>query len=377
MQGSQLSLILRCLTLIRSGVYDDSCMHSTKIFEQKVSFADGEAELPSCDWRFSTNVSAHYTDVHRLPIDKIKVIAAMGDSITAALFARSTLLLPLKEYPLVSFAAGSARDVFSIGSMMKTFSDEVILHGAEDGDNGKALNVATSGGKARDLPLQAITLVANIRSRGDIDFRNDWKMVTIMIGNNDICQICEEEGSHESVIDKMIFDVQKTLDYLQNTMDRTVVNLLPSLDFRLSFDVSRHFLCNLFYRQICPCVSHVLSTATTLRIQQQYHDKLRQLVRSGRYSRNCQFAVILQPFSGSATLERTPETGKIDKKYLAPDCFHPSYLAHEVMAKMMWNNLVTPVGKKSVDGSDIQNGIKCPKFNVPYLPTAENSHLWN
>ncbi len=37
--------------------------------------------------------------------------------------------------------------------------------------------------------VQAQTLVAKMRASGDVDFENDWKIVTMLVGNNDVCSI--------------------------------------------------------------------------------------------------------------------------------------------------------------------------------------------
>ena len=40
------------------------------------------------------------------------------------------------------------------------------------------------------MPGQAERFVEAVANRTDIDFLNDWKMVTIWIGGNNICAAC-------------------------------------------------------------------------------------------------------------------------------------------------------------------------------------------
>jgi phospholipase B1, membrane-associated len=59
-----------------------------------------------------------------------------------------------------------------------------------------------------------------------IDFRNDWKMITIFFGANDICSLeCfnKTAGSAAGYMNSLM----KALDYLQDAMPRTFINLIP------------------------------------------------------------------------------------------------------------------------------------------------------
>ena len=57
------------------------------------------------------------------------------------------------------------------------------------------LNVAEPGATNRGMAGQAETLIAKLRddnsTEGDVDFDNDWKVITMFIGGNDLCRICE------------------------------------------------------------------------------------------------------------------------------------------------------------------------------------------
>ena len=43
------------------------------------------------------------------------------------------------------------------------------------------------------MPGQARDLVAKMKASRDVDMDHDWKLVTILIGGNDLCQYCENE----------------------------------------------------------------------------------------------------------------------------------------------------------------------------------------
>ena len=47
------------------------------------------------------------------------------------------------------------------------------------------------------MPGQAENLVEKMQDpnavEGDVDFQNDWKVVTLFIGGNDLCRTCQNE----------------------------------------------------------------------------------------------------------------------------------------------------------------------------------------
>ena len=49
------------------------------------------------------------------------------------------------------------------------------------------------------------------------------------------------------------------------------------------------------------------------------------------------------------------------------DCFHPSLIAHQNMAKALWNNMITPAAQKR-DYFDFTEPFVCPT-NVTLLCT--------
>jgi GDSL-like Lipase/Acylhydrolase len=69
---------------------------------------------------------------------------------------------------------------------------------------------------------QAKALVQRIKNDKRVNFKYDWKMVTISIGGNDICSfICLMEEP-ESLPEKHRVALTKTLRYLKNNLPRLV-----------------------------------------------------------------------------------------------------------------------------------------------------------
>ena len=58
------------------------------------------------------------------------------------------------------------------------------------------LNVAQPGGTHRSMAGQATDIITKMKDAnwtdGDVDYDNDWKMLTLFIGGNDLCRVCED-----------------------------------------------------------------------------------------------------------------------------------------------------------------------------------------
>jgi phospholipase B1 len=221
------------------------------------------------------------------------------------------------------------------------------------------LNVAESGAHASDLLEQAQELVRRIRESDEIDFENDWKLVTIYIGLNDLCTTCIESTDGEP--DVWIQSVKDGLDYLQDNLPRTFINLVQLLDIgdviRALADPVLGPVCSSFYRFTCPCVTEFDS------ITQQYQENLRSLVSSGRYDQSDGFTVVLQPFQ--STFEIGGASG-LNLSFFVADCFHYSPSGNRELAIALWNNMFERVGEKT-STLTIPQEISCPTDEQPFL----------
>lgn len=47
--------------------------------------------------------------------------------------------------------------------------------------------------RCRDIPGQAVALVERMKCDKNINFEEDWKMITLFIGGNDLCDYCDDK----------------------------------------------------------------------------------------------------------------------------------------------------------------------------------------
>lgn len=95
-------------------------------------------------------------------------------------------------------------------------------------DKGDGLNVAVSGDQAQDMAAQAQRLVERLKADTSINYEKDWKLATLFIGGNDICDYCKDKQANEPV--KYIKDISAAIDILYKNVPRMFVNLVTVLN---------------------------------------------------------------------------------------------------------------------------------------------------
>ncbi|CAF1145490.1 unnamed protein product [Didymodactylos carnosus] len=182
------------------------------------------------------------TSVHQLRPSDVKVIGALGDSLTAALGAHAiTIAGLLVENRGLSWSIGGDHNfnkVMSLPNIVKQYTPNLkgystkfsisFLNGQNSSNNG--LNVAKSGGRSYHMLNQAQMLIDRIKADKTYDFNNDWKVVTFFVGGNDLCDFCVDTNMHTP--EEFTGYVRDALDLLHASLPRTFVNLVLVLDIR-------------------------------------------------------------------------------------------------------------------------------------------------
>ncbi|XP_027130870.1 phospholipase B1, membrane-associated-like [Larimichthys crocea] len=172
------------------------------------------------------------TSVHKLRPGDIKVVAAVGDSLTAGngVGAKAdNLLLVMSEYRGLSWSIGGDENITTVTTLpniLKEFNPSVTGFSTGIGNQNTAgafLNQAVAGAKSGDMVQQVRVLVDKMKTDSRIDFHNDWKVITMFIGGNDICDFCTDSifFSPRNVVDR----IRQALDILHSEVPRAIVNL--------------------------------------------------------------------------------------------------------------------------------------------------------
>lgn len=133
---------------------------------------------------------------------------------------------------------GTWRDFLTLPNILKEFNPNLTGYSTGTGEFLSAhsqLNVAFPVAADADALRQAKILVKRIRMNKNIDFFRDWKMITFFFGANDICSAqCydKDKASASSHVKK----IEQALDYLEQNLPRTFVNLIPVLGKFINID---------------------------------------------------------------------------------------------------------------------------------------------
>ena len=273
------------------------------------------------------------TSVHQLRPNDIQVVSAIGDSLTAALGARAkTILGMLIENRGHSWSEGgyqSLEKAVTMPNFLKKFNPNLRGYSTKSDlaifdEDGVGLNVAVSGQEANHMTAQARKLIDRLKHSREFDFNNDWKMVTLFIGGNDLCDSCNNIPLHEPTA--YVNYLQEALDLLHKELPRTFVNLVQVLNVTEVKYLNRGRVCSFLHKKVCPCAAYPASKQAEDILDSYirgYHTLTQSLVDSGRYETRDDFTVVIQPFFKDFTLPRLKDDS-IDFSYMAPDCFHLS-----------------------------------------------------
>ncbi|XP_072301570.1 phospholipase B1, membrane-associated-like isoform X2 [Eucyclogobius newberryi] len=341
-------------------------------------------EMPCVDFSPSSSVP---NSVHELRPGDIKVVAAMGDSLTAGNGVGSNANnLPdvLTQYRGLSWSIGGDENLTSVTTLpniLKHFNPGLkgFSQGTGRQDSAQAsLNQAVAGATSVSLLKQVQTLVKRMKNDSRINFTEDWKVITVFIGGNDLCDFCKNSLLYSA--ETYIKNVRETLDYLHKEVPRSLVNLVEPLHIvplrEMHLDTSLKcptWLVNI----LCPCVILPKGNSATVNqlqtLNRNYQTALHELVESGRYDTRSDFTVVVQPFFREIVIPRLSD-GRPDRSYFSPDCFHLSQKAQTLMARALWNNMLEPLGNKTTKQDfTIDIELKCPTKTLPYIRTYNNS----
>lgn len=340
-------------------------------------------------------------DIYDVKPSDIKMIVGLGDSISAGFAANSSsgIYNPRRwlEYRGQSFSMGGDTDAISLANFLSYFGSN-----SGDGDDEKiflpfsssvfksylssgaispvgssrgkrylrmclggwcppsrwlynnkidGLNAAISGSESDALDIQIGYILNEISSnyQQQISIKEDWKLVTIFIGINDICNSeCEVDfpSSPEKVGHPMFYKNQilKAIQRLRESLPRTIVNLVQLFDVSSLDDwTSAQQRCapsKWMHRHFCPCTRSERGKIILKRRTDAFNAVLEEIWHSytklrGDGLRNpihSDFAVILSP-----TFKNLKLDDHLPIEFLSKfDCFHPSLLGQQSMAIALW-----------------------------------------
>jgi len=317
-------------------------------------------------------------DISDLHPNDIKVVMAIGDSITAA-FGLEGRSGGLDEFRGQSWSVGGDENAVTVANFIKYFNPSLVGY-----STGKhlvelcygvlcppyqyrpaldILNAAQSGAMISDLVNHEMSfLLAQLKAHSEIDMARDWKLLTILIGANDICASCVGKAFLNP--DDFEHHLRELVEKIRTNIPRVLVNVIEGFNLSEVYYLSlKSSTCKTIHRDLfieCDCIFGPGGNKTRDQADtylQEYNARSR-LVAADYKGKYTDFALVVQPFGSNTNVASLPI------EFLSTlDCFHPSLIAHQAMAVALWNNMLVPASQKK-DHIDINDKPICPTENT-------------
>eukprot|EP01028_Stygiella_incarcerata_P005280 TRINITY_DN223_c0_g1_i4.p1 TRINITY_DN223_c0_g1~~TRINITY_DN223_c0_g1_i4.p1 ORF type:complete len:359 (-),score=94.54 TRINITY_DN223_c0_g1_i4:286-1362(-) len=315
-------------------------------------------------------------DVNTLHPTHIRVVAALGDSITAGFGAVDHYVIDgLFEYRDLSFPIGGKEGAMTVPNILKAVTGNSVVGAPTirgppldllEWKNHRLrpfnpefdkLDAGISGGTTNCVPSQIDYIASQMKNDPSIDFENDWKLITLFIGSNNLCEVCHHTNvSYPDVYKKQMHDI---IAKVRDDIPRVFLNVIPNLPVTEVYPlIESSEYCIAFHKLIeeCSCVVGKDSSDETRALMRERHEEFNNAIfeieNEFSESNSTTFAVRVQPI--------TDKTVMPTLKYLSSlDCFHPSALGHEILSINLWNSMLTPKEKK-LHALDFEATVMCP-----------------
>ncbi|KAF8364218.1 hypothetical protein PRIPAC_91141 [Pristionchus pacificus] len=338
----------------------------------------------SCDAELMKRSKTFPKSVHSLRPADIDVIAALGDSLTAANGAGAVVndaVAVLIQYRGLAFGIGGDKSLdehVTLTNVLRKFNPNLFGYSTGTGSANvwktAKLNAAIPGAQTDDLVGQAYDLIRRMKDHPEVDYDNSWKLVHIFIGGNDICNWCDHPDVESET--KFRDNIGAAVQILKDNMPKTIVVLVGMLDLSLlrSIDKGKYF-CDALHTFECPCEREMNFSDEAIREQCKKYMATEQELQDGRFDTTEDFTLVIQPFFEDLNVPPLLPDGEPDLSFFAPDCFHFSAYGHAVVAKTLWNNIMQPVGAKdkTANLTDLSQPLACPDKDCPFIRTTKNS----
>jgi len=320
-------------------------------------------------------------DVNDLHPNNIKVAMSLGDSITAA-FGVNGAKGGLEEVRGSSFSMGGDENATTLFNFLRYHSPRIIGGSLKQHlvelcygplcppfqyrPEYDVFNSAQSGAMVGDLVTHEVDyLIKQVKAHKDIDIKNDWKILTLLIGANDLCASCTIEGKGFLNPNDYEKHLTNALNNVHKNLPRTIVQIGEMFNLSQVYNLSlKSNTCKDIHRVAfieCDCIFKPNGAKAREQIDehtQQFNERSRKVAAHFQSLNDPEFTVITQPFGRDTPLKDFP----IDALSTL-DCFHPSLSTHQAMAVNLWNSMLLPAAKKSTV-LDLNA--------VPVCPTADS-----
>jgi len=212
------------------------------------------------------------------------------------------------------------------------------------------LNAAQSQARIDALPAQITYLTEQLKTTysSTVDFKNDWKLLTILIGANNLCPACDNRTDTQP--DYFEAQMQAVLNQVYTTIPRVFVNIATLFNISQVWNIHMTSpYCIVTWDEVtsgeCGCLTDHTTEKQRKMMDEagvKFNQRIYKIAEQWKAKNLTEFNVVVQPFIQNLIIPGIDFVSELD-------CFHPSYPANVGMAIGYWNNMMTPPGKKATN----------------------------
>ncbi|CEP08885.1 hypothetical protein [Parasitella parasitica] len=289
---------------------------------------------------------------HLRPND-IKAVIAIGDSISAGfgMISGRPPFSTILEYRGKVFSVGGDKGEYTIPNYLSVWTN-TSSRGPPTGytlplSRGKQLDNAVSGSKTQDLDEQISRLVYLLSTSKYKDVKDEWKLITLFIGANNVCVLCEPPiTTLPGLAEADVFEknVRQALTRIKNEVGKSFVNLVALFNVSSVYEASRG------------------DPYSADRVVNEYNLRLEKLEKEFKHQDSMELGVSYQP-----GFKQFPVAKYKQSYFSGVDCFHPNKCANQLMSILLWNNMFSSKEEKNRTYDIESLEFICPSPQRPYI----------
>ncbi|CAO0794775.1 unnamed protein product [Mucor circinelloides] len=316
-------------------------------------------------------------DAYHLRPNDIKAVIAIGDSISAGfgMISGRPPFSTILEYRGKVFSVGGDKGEYTIPNYLAAWTN-ASNKGPPTGytlplSRGKQLDNAVSGSKTQELDDQISRLVHLLKAEKYKDIRDEWKLITLFIGANNVCVLCEPPMTTlPGLAEADVFEdnVRQALTRIKDEVPKSFVNLVALFNVSSVYEASRgdpycEFVLDPSHMVICSCIQgDEKQRRAADRVVNEYNLRLEKLEQEFKQQDTMQFGLSYQP-----GFKEFPVAKYKQSYFSGVDCFHPNKCANQLMSILLWNNMFSNKQDKRKEYNVETLEFVCPSPQNPYI----------
>ncbi|KAI8925642.1 hypothetical protein BC831DRAFT_460066 [Entophlyctis helioformis] len=358
--GSDTDQVLPATPKVRDRRSMTSLLHNFRI--SRLLSEASLSTIPMHSSSYAPEARPQRTTASTLRASDIKLLVCLGDSLltglcvtahpskvknkvlaTLAKAGSTSLILPWMvsgEHRHNTCISGGGHGVVSVGRLLKVFSPDIIgltQHKTPLFSRGAGFNFARTGSTVDNLADQVVRFVTKLRQPEYRFLENEWKVVFIWIGANDV--FTSKTGTIARTFEAKLV---KALQSLKSLISKALVCIVTLPDLSKA-----HVATTEKQRDLIAQNSRIVN------------ERIRQAVSNYMWNDTAEFRVVLQPIPADEISEE-----QYDKFVSRLDGVHPNFLAQQLFAKCIWNNMFLPAELKMTHFKEL---IQAPWFKPSSL----------